>query len=131
MIYEFLIPRRPVSVQAKNKSRQRWKQFVYDEAAKSWVEDSPFIGDLHLTIVYLFDSDPADIDNIIKPIQDALIGLAYSDDSAITDVEAHRRSIYGTFDITRCPEELLKGITSGSECVYVRITEAKLLEDYL
>lgn len=131
MIFEFLIPRRPLSIQAKGKNRQKWKRFVYNEAAKTWKKGNPSTGDLHLTLVYLFDTDPADIDNIIKPIQDALIGLVYSDDSLITDVEAHRRSILGTFDITRCPNELLKGIALRKECVYVRIADAKALEDYL
>lgn len=131
MYFEFLIPRRPLSVQAKNKNREKWKQFVYNEAAKAWKGDDPTTGDLHLTLVYLFDTDPADVDNIIKPIQDALIGLVYSDDSSITDVEAHRRSLIGTFDVTRCPDELLRGITLRKECVYVRISDAKPLEDYL
>jgi Holliday junction resolvase RusA-like endonuclease len=77
MLFEFLIPRRPLSVQAKHKNRQTWKQFVRAEAAKTWVGQAPFTGDLHLTLVYLFDTDPADIDNIIKPIQDAIgrVGL--------------------------------------------------------
>jgi hypothetical protein len=131
MLFEFLIPRRPLSVQAKHKNRQTWKQFVRAEAAKTWVGQAPFTGDLHLTLVYLFDTDPADIDNIIKPIQDALVGLVYSDDSLITDVEAHRRSLFGTFDLTRCPQELLMGIASGKDCVYVRVSQAKALEDYL
>jgi len=131
MFFEFLIPKRPLSVQAKGKNRQRWKQFVYNEAAKIWKEDKLSTGNLHLTLVYLFDTDPADVDNIIKPIQDALIGLVYSDDFLITDVEAHRRSLLGTFDITRCPNELIRGITLRKECVYVRITDAKVLEDYL
>lgn len=131
MLFEFLIPRRPLSIQAKHKNKQDWQKFVHTEAAKTWISIAPFTGDLHLTLVYLFDTNPADIDNIIKHIQDALIGLVYADDSFITDVEAHKRSLFGTFDITRCPEELIKGIESGKECVYVRITTAKGLEDYL
>lgn len=131
MFFEFLIPRRPLSIQAKGKNRQKWKLFVYNEAKKSWKNNNISTSNLHLTLVYLFDSDPADVDNIIKPIQDALIGLVYSDDSLITDVEAHRRSLSGTFDITRCPQALLKGINSGKECVYVRISDAKALEEYL
>ncbi len=131
MLFEFLIPRRPLSIQAKHKNRQRWQQFVRAEAAKVWVGIAPFSSDLHLTVVYLFDTDPADIDNIIKPILDALTGLAYPDDSFITDIEAHKRHLAGTFDLTRCPQELVRGITTGEECVYIRITAAKVLEDYL
>ncbi len=75
--------------------------------------------------------DPVDTDNIIKPIQDALIGLVYEDDSLVTDVEDHRRSLSDTFDVALCPSLLVRGIRSGSECVYVRINSAKALESYL
>ena len=83
----------------------------------------------HLGLLY--DTYPVDTDNIIKPIQDALIGLVYENDSLVTDVESHRRSLSDTFDVALCPLLLLRGIRSGSECVYVRINSAKALESYL
>lgn len=101
------------------------------EAEKEWVGKTAVATNIHLTLVYLFDSDPVDVDNIIKPIQDALVGLVYEDDALVTDVESHRRSRFGEFDITRLPDLLLQAITSGTECVYVRVAEAKMLEDYL
>ena len=82
-------------------------------------------------MVYLYDRDPVDTDNIIKPIQDALIGLVYSDDLLVTDVDSHRRPLTGTFDLTQCPNALIAGIVSGKECVYVRVCTSRSLEDYL
>jgi len=84
----------------------------------------------HLTLVYLCDISPPDTDNIVKPIQDALIGLVFSDD-ALSDVESHRRSLYGTFDVTQLPALVLTGLTSGTECVYVKVSSSKSLEEYL
>lgn len=131
MQFEFLIPKRPVSLQTRQRSKlQDWQAFVRAEASKTWVE-TPYSGNVHLTLVYLYDTDPVDTDNIIKPIQDALIGLVYEDDSLVTDVESHRRSLSGTFDVALCPLLLLHGIISGRECVYVRICQAKGLESYL
>jgi crossover junction endodeoxyribonuclease RusA len=109
---------------------KNWQAFVRAEASKTWV-GNPYSENVHLTLVYLYDTDPVDTDNIIKPIQDALIGLVYEDDSLVTDVESHRRSLSDTFKIDLCPLLLLDGIRSGSECVYVRIREAKALESYL
>ena len=105
---------------------------MYGEAAKAWTR-SPLSGtDVHLSMVYLCDpSTPVDTDNIVKPIQDALIGLVYLDDLLVTDVEAHRRPLVGTFDITKFPSLLLAGLLSGDECVFVRVSEASDLEDYL
>ncbi|NJL88824.1 MAG: RusA family crossover junction endodeoxyribonuclease [Coleofasciculaceae cyanobacterium SM2_1_6] len=132
MHFDFLIPKRPVSLQTrKTANLQSWKQYVRSEAAKTW-KGQIFSGkDIQLTLIYLCNSDPVDTDNIIKPIQDALIGLIYDDDLLIADIDSHRRSLSGTFDLTLCPILLVQGITSGLECVYVRVAESKSLEDYL
>ena len=131
MQFEFLIPKRPVSLQTRQRSKlQNWQAFVRAEALKTWV-GNPYSGNVHLTLVYLYNTDPVDTDNIIKPIQDALIRLVYEDDSLVTDVESHRRSLSDTFDVALCPLLLVRGIISGIECVYVRINSAKALESYL
>ena len=114
MYFDFLIPKRPVSLQTrKTVNLQAWKQYVRDEAAKTWIGQIFSGQDLQLTLIYLYNSDPVDTDNIIKPIQDALIGLVYDDDLLIADVDSHRRSLSGTFDLTQCPIPLVQGITSG------------------
>lgn len=132
MIFEFLIPKRPVSLQTKNrKNLQAWKNFVFSEACKTW-SGAPHNGKgLHLTLVYLCDDDPVDVDNIIKPIQDALVGLIYNDDLLISDVESHRRPLTGAFEISKIPNLLVNGIMSGSECIYVRVNESMSLENFL
>lgn len=133
MYFDFLIPKRPVSLQTKNRNNlQAWKNYVKSEAARTWT-GQPYSGrDIQLTLVYLYNSDPVDVDNIIKPIQDALVGLVYEDDLLVTDVESHRRLLIGkSFDLTQCPKALMQGIISGAECVYVRVSESHPLEDYL
>ncbi|NEQ67806.1 MAG: RusA family crossover junction endodeoxyribonuclease [Symploca sp. SIO2D2] len=133
MVFEFLIPERPVSLQTKNRANlQDWKRFVACEAAKTWGNDAPIDSrDLQLTLVYLCGNDPVDIDNIIKPIQDALVGLVYADDILVTDVESRRRPLTGTYDVALCPELVLQGLASGDECVYVRVSAQPQLEDKL
>jgi crossover junction endodeoxyribonuclease RusA len=131
MYFDFLIPKRPVSSQTRQTSNlQEWKQYVRSEAAKSWTGQVLVDRDIQLTLVYLYKRDPLDTDNIIKPIQDALIGLVYENDSLITDVVSSRRLLYGTFDST-LPDYLFQGIVQGIECVYVRVSESKSLEEYL
>jgi crossover junction endodeoxyribonuclease RusA len=131
-IFEFLIPRRPVSLQTKNRANlQAWKAYVAGEAAKVWQGTTIGTGDIELLLVYMFDLAPPDADNIVKPIQDALVGLVFSDDALISDVESHRRSLVGTFDLTRLPGLLVVGIAAGQECVYVKVSTSRPLEDYL
>jgi hypothetical protein len=40
-------------------------------------------------------------------------------------------SLYGTFDLTRLPRLVLAGIASQQECVYVQVSSAMSLEEYL
>ncbi len=129
--FEFLIPKRPLSLQAKKTSLQAWKSFVRSEAAKVWSGQAIENGNLHLSLVYLCDEAPPDIDNIIKPIQDALVGLVFTDDSLIADVESHRRFLNEPFDLTCLPDPLLFGIANQQECVYVRVSNSKPLEEFL
>ena len=133
MDFEFLIPKRPVSLQTKNRHNlQAWKNFVRAEASKTWFEPPSQTGtNIHITLVYLCDEAPVDTDNIVKPIQDALIGLVYTDDQDVTDIESHRRPLSGTFDLTELPDLLTRGLSQGDECVYVHIQESKPLEVYL
>jgi crossover junction endodeoxyribonuclease RusA len=96
-----------------------------------WKDPIIQAGDLQLTLVYLSGISPPDTDNIVKPIQDALVGLVFSDDGLITDIESHRRSLGGTFDLTRLPPLVLAGIASGQECGYVKVSGSRSLEEYL
>lgn len=130
--FEFLILRRPVSLQAKNRANlQAWKSFVRQEAKKTWNDQILQEGDLQLTLVYLCDESPPDTDNIVKPIQDALVGLVFEDDSLIADVESHRRFLDDTFDLTRLPPLVLAGIATQRECVYVKVSRSRPLGEYL
>ena len=131
-ILEFLIPSRPLSLQAKPKSKQDWKNFVCEMASQNWMDSSPIRDtDICLTLVYLCDDSPPDTDNIIKPIQDALVGLIYEDDSLIADVDSHRRFLSDPLDLTSLPSLLVNGALIGKECVYVRVSKSKALDEYL
>jgi crossover junction endodeoxyribonuclease RusA len=133
ILFEFLIPRRPVSHQTKNRRNlQAWKSYVHAEAARAWAGAAMITTpDLQLSLVYLYDSDPVDIDNIIKPIQDALVGLVYSDDLLVADVDSHRRPLGGIFELTRLPSLLFDGVVRQRECVYVRVRDSIRIEDSL
>ena len=130
--FELLINQRPVSHQAKNKvNLQRWKDEVNRRAFAHWQKLPLTQYGLRLTLIYLCGDNPADIDNIIKPIQDGLNGVVFCDDSQITDVDSHRRSINEIIDLVNLPRLLIAGILAGEECVYLRVSLAQRLGDYV
>jgi Holliday junction resolvase RusA-like endonuclease len=131
-LFEMLIPKRPLSVQANKQNLQAWKDYIYGRARDEWKHGTPYakLG-IRLTLVYLCGEAPADIDNIVKPIQDSLVGVVYADDSLIADVDSHRRFITDGIDLTNLPRLLVQGAESGEECVYVSVSLSENLEVYL
>jgi crossover junction endodeoxyribonuclease RusA len=124
--FEFLIRSRPVSQQTRRRERLReWKEFVRREATRYWSSTHvPANGPVCITLVYMYDEAALDVDNIIKPIQDALVGLAFPDDSLVTDVISRRRQLRGTFDLSRVSPVLIEGFAYGDEFVYVHVSDA-------
>lgn len=82
-------------------------------------------------MVYLCEEDPADINNLIKPVQDALIGLIYADDNLVVDVQGHLRMVDDLIDLTGLSPTLQRALLLGTDCVYVRIDLSKDLNKQL
>jgi Holliday junction resolvase RusA-like endonuclease len=124
--FEFLIKSRPVSQQTRRRSKLReWREFVKQEATRYWSSTHvPANGPVCITLVYLYDEVVLDVDNVMKPIQDALKGLVFSDDSLVTDTIIRRRQLRGSFDLSRVPPVLIEGFASGGEFIYVHVSDA-------
>lgn len=133
LLIEFIVPGRPLSLQTKRRqSFHAWKDAVRAEAAKAWAGRPVIVeGGLSLTLVYLCRAESLDVDNIIKPIQDALEGTVLFNDILVTDVDSHRRLVPGRFNLKRVPPLLANALVSARDCVYVRLEEAIALEDSL
>lgn len=133
LIVDFLLPRRPVSHQAKSgPNKDAWRDFVYGRARLVWparpLTDYP----LKFTMVYLSDDPaPGDINNFVKPVQDILCALIYADDSMIRDVSAHMRFLSEPNAIRGLPEKLARAVIDGETCVYVAIHDSNELAEEL
>ena len=46
-------------------------------------------------ITHFFEGAPADVDNMVKPILDAMKGFVYADDCQVTDLVSRRRPLSG------------------------------------
>lgn len=123
---EFVIPQRPVSQQARRQARLReWKDFVAAHARLALHTPQPLMTEpIALRLLYLYDEAALDVDNILKPILDALIGVLLEDDSVITDVEIRRRSRRTTFTLNAVSPVLAAGLALGREFVSVALSDA-------
>lgn len=116
----------PVSQQTRRRERLRdWKMVVRQEAEKYWSPgQKAATGLVMLQITYFYDSIAIDVDNIVKPIQDAIIGLAYIDDDQVTDVLVRKRNLSGNFKIENMTSTLAEGFARGNEFLHIVVNDA-------
>lgn len=88
--YQFVVYQRPRSAQGKGISSVTYLNAIKKEAAKHIL--TPIVSDdVEVEICWATQAREgirADIDNIIKPILDALIGIAFDDDKRVRSVTA-------------------------------------------
>jgi crossover junction endodeoxyribonuclease RusA len=98
---------------------------VRQEAEKYWSSEQKMsTGWVMLQITYFYDSVAMDVDNIVKPIQDAIIGLAYVDDDQVTDVLVRKRDLSGNFKIENMTSTLAEGFARGNEFLHIVAIDA-------
>lgn len=65
--------------------------------------------------------DSPDVDNIIKPIQDALNGLVFVDDAQVAETKARKRPLDGSYQIKGASGVLLQGFAGGVGFLHIRV----------
>jgi crossover junction endodeoxyribonuclease RusA len=125
--FEFTVEGPPVSNQTRAKPKLRaWREMVRQAAANRWAATAPLVGALRIVVTY-YHEGPAirmDNDNMLKPIQDALIGLVYRDDKQLTDASIRKTDIDGRFRVRGASLVLLEAFSHGKEFLHIRIESA-------
>jgi len=129
--FEFLIDGIPVSSQTQNKKNlTAWRLRVQKAAAAAWPAGTePLKEEVTVSITYFYDSESPDVDNIIKPIQDAMKGVVYVDDSQVGHTQSRKSRIDGAFKIKGVSEDLAIHLASGRDFVRVVISKGPSHED--
>lgn len=132
--YEFLVPGRPVSVHEKNRARfKEWIDDLKTAARRVWPGYPPFSHwYARMTIVFLCEEkDRVDVDNVIKPIVDALETMYFGNDEMVSDVDSHRRYLNDAEPERGLPDLLREPWLERRPCAYVRIEDSRPLGDVL
>jgi crossover junction endodeoxyribonuclease RusA len=82
------------------------------------------MGPIMVTITYFYDDVLVDVDNIPKPILDALKGLVYLDDHQVTDILCRKRNLNSNLRIENPTAVLAEGLSSGNQFLYIVIEGA-------
>jgi crossover junction endodeoxyribonuclease RusA len=122
---EFLIGGVPVSLQASGGSRDTWKARVLSAATTAdvggeWAIARP----IYMTILHFPDSEMiGDIDNIVKPILDALAPNVYSDDNQVERVWVQKFEPGRVFSVETPTPTLAAALDSARPVTYIRIDD--------
>ena len=127
--FEFTVGGSPVSQQARRRNRVReWMLEVETVAKRHWDVEPPYGGEVMVAITYVFEDTLFDVDNIPKPILDALSGLVYSDDSQVTDLLCRKRRLSGDLRIPAPSPMMLATISDSKEFLHIVVTNTRSQE---
>jgi crossover junction endodeoxyribonuclease RusA len=126
---EFIVLGTPLSQGASPKRKDLWKARVASEA--SGAANFGYVGPLRVTLAYFCAALGVDIDNIVKPMLDAMKGVLYQDDRQIVQVESVAIEMAEAARIGNTTAAIVKGLAAGTDFVLVRVGPAKLTEELL
>jgi crossover junction endodeoxyribonuclease RusA len=127
MHLEFVVLGPPVSNQSKNAAQlTAWRTAVEGEARKAWT-NAPLTGKLKAILINFHqgDSPNVDVDNMSKPIHDAMNNIAYDDDRQIRQAEIAHVRIDSPVVVVGVSKIIVDALQAGNPFVYVRIEDAK------
>ncbi len=117
----FVVRGRPFSVRASAASRNRWREEI-GLVARDVFSEPLQDNDLRIQITFFFDRAPSfDIDNISKPICDALNGIAYNDDEQLVERNARRKDIGGSYSLEDVEPELVAALADLQKFVCIEL----------
>jgi len=123
---EIIVEGTPVSAQGSSFARDAWKRIVAEETRRRlqeltdwyWLEERP----LSATIFYFAEAPmEGDIDNIVKPILDALKAIVYHDDNVVERVLVQRFEPDIPWSFATVPNLLRTALEQMPPAVYIRI----------
>ena len=123
--FEFVIDGPPVSQQTRNSDRRKaWMKDVRSVAGQTWDAHPPVNGAVMVSITYFFEDASLDVDNIPKPILDALKGLVYDDDCQVTDLLCRKRDMNGDLRIQNPSSVLLETFQQSKQFLHISVINA-------
>jgi crossover junction endodeoxyribonuclease RusA len=125
---EFFVAASPISSQGSAASKQRWKTSI-EAAARARIRETIELllldGRTISVTIYYFPEEPmqGDIDNIVKPILDALNRVAYMDDNDIERILVQKFEPGAAWTFANPSGQLAATLEVGRPAVYIRIDD--------
>jgi hypothetical protein len=115
------IPKAPTA-----KSKPRWQEKIRKAAEEGVPPEWKLLAEEVSAVIIYFHRHAAsgvDVDNMSKPILDALEGIVIEDDGFVVQLTARRTKLAGDLEIRNVSPELARGLDSFEDFVFVRISD--------
>jgi crossover junction endodeoxyribonuclease RusA len=120
--FEFIVEGPAVSQQARR--RGRWIAKIRQEVGRRWLAADPPGGPVMVALTYFYDDGSPDVDNLAKPVLDALNGLVFIDDEQVTDLLVRKRNLSGRLTVDDATPIMAAGFDLGSPFLHVVVRAA-------
>jgi hypothetical protein len=106
---------------AHRQALQAWKQRVRHACTLAWASRSPIEEQVIIRVTHYCEAVIGDVDNLTKPIQDALQGVVYANDRQVSDTIGNRRRIDASFVVRYMSMPLAAAFSDGRPFVHIRV----------
>ena len=124
MKFGFAVIGQPISSQGSAASKRLYRKKVTESASNNLVSCIKDNESIKIEIDWFsedFHNKP-DVDNIIKPIQDALKGVLFSDDNQVCSIIARKHDTFGIIRFHNETLDIISPLLNGNnDYVYIRI----------
>lgn len=123
--FEFVVVGIPRSVNAASRSLNRWKQIVRVAASASW-DGAALISQQQISVVIIYfhrEKTSIDVDNIAKPVVDALKGSVILDDFLVDQITCRRTELSEELLIDSIPDVLVEHFGVTADFLYIKIAD--------
>jgi crossover junction endodeoxyribonuclease RusA len=128
--FEVCVHGQPVSAQtARRQALQAWKHRVREACEKVWADQPPIEDQVIIRVTHYCETVIGDVDNLTKPIQDALQGVVYQDDRQVSDTIGNRRNIDASFRVRYMSMALAAAFSDGRQFVHIRVSRSPRRQD--
>ncbi len=86
-----------------------------------WEGETVLSEELSVVVWYFFKDGGLDVDNMIKPILDALKGVIYEDDSDVSQVIGRKTELASGLRVQGATLSLDQALTTGSDFVFIKV----------
>lgn len=134
--WDFTVTGVPASLQGSGVKRADWKRRVAAAASELWPADEPPVEHpLAALVAFFHRGQPVDVDNMLKPTLDGLIGVTYVEDALVEQVVGVRYDLDRRVRLERLSPVLARAVVAATEhggpFVYVRLNSVLELEEVL